>query len=1150
MGRNGECPSEARLSDWLTGRVSEDDWEILSVHIEFCDSCQASLKHIPEDRDTIGRELRRGAVSTQGKDTDSVQVNEDTGTVTPGTRYQTEEKTDSLIDRHVGQYRVMEKIGQGGMGTVYRAVHLKLQKTVALKVLPPSALMDSESVDRFEREMLAIGCLDHVNIVGAHDAGEADGIHYLVMEFIDGEDLSSLVQTQGRLSPRSACRLIRQAACGLEYVHQQGLIHRDIKPSNLMLTAGPAKRVVKVLDLGLARLQSHPGVPATEELTSTGQVMGTIDFMAPEQALDTRAADERSDIYSLGITLFYLLTGSVPFKGETPMRKLLSHREAPRPVLSEVRRRIPPSVDRLFVRMAAVEVGDRFQSMTEVIQAIDECLNEIASSRGIDGGETDSRARSDTATLIATDPERALNDSGSYTEMNPDVSRIGWLHRLTGKTRRRIGAASAGFVAIAVIAVLIMREPGSSSHDARFTESSRTNFSNSSQPGPTGLKLSTRPGPSDNVIRGLVTLPAKLPGLYRWQIETTAPRGAVSCVAFSPDDRLIACSTDAGCLRVYDAVTLELKMLQDQRSSSQCVCWSPDGRQLATGDFDGNVQVWSVDGSSGSVLGRHGGSGVNSVAWSPDGKLIASAGYDQTVRLWSIDGNSGPVFRDHESEVLWVAWQPGTSVLASSGRNGHVQIRDISTGNGQVIRTEGSRFAWTIDGDLIVASDTDVRLWSARDGLKTLAAINGAEKQVVSSPDGQRFACTRSTGGCYVVDRTGGAVFEFGGSQNLRCCDWSHDGQRIVTAGLECAINVWDRNGVLIQSQQGTSGHAGQETPLAWSPDGSQLLTGGDDHLLRLWNSRGEATVISPHGDEKRSFPLSVSWNPDSNILSSVAPQPDLCVLWSLDQKSQQKLDAAYRVRWSSQGQLAGFSRSGPKVWDDSGKVLTTFNELAGEKPLDLTWSPDGRQLGFLVGSGPVQIWTNDGQKIRELSARGSTLSWSPAGDWIAVWGGFSYVRLITPDGKPGSLLNPGGGQFIAGAAWSPNGEQVVVSTIGDRLSRWNLAGKQQDQLAGSLLKATGLDWSRTGGRIAAANGTHRVVVWDAKSGQPLWSAVTLPNASSVTFTPSGQIRFCESVDIEQQLVYVAETAEGQRELLTPSEFQASTGLPLMEGDQ
>ena len=437
------------------------------------------------------------------------------------------------------------------------------------------------------------------------------------------------------------------------------------------------------------------------------------------------------------------------------------------------------------------------------------------------------------------------------------------------------------------------------------------------------------------------------------------------------------------------------------------MCWSPDGRQLATGDFDGNVHVWSVDGRSGSVLGRHGSSGVNSVAWSPDGNFIASAGYDQTVRLWSVDGNSGPVFRDHESEVLWVAWQPGTSVLASSGRNGHVQIRDISTGNGQVIRTEGGRFAWTNDRDLIVASETDVRLWSARDGLKTLAAISGAEKQVVSSPDGQRFACTRSTGGCYVVDRTDGALFEFGGNRNLRCCDWSHDGQRIVTAGHECAINVWDSSGVLVQSQHGTSGIAGQETPLAWSPDGSRLLTGGDDHLLRLWDSRGEATVISPHGDGKRNFPRSVSWNPESNVVASVAPQPDGCVLWSFDQKSRRISDAAHRVSWSSQGKLAGFSQSGPKVWDASGEVLATFDELAGLKPLDLAWSPDGRQLGFLAGSGPVQIWTSDGQKIRELNARGSALSWSPAGDWIAVWGGFSYVRLITPDGKPGSLLNP-----------------------------------------------------------------------------------------------------------------------------------------------
>jgi serine/threonine protein kinase len=223
-------------------------------------------------------------------------------------REQRQRNLASALPQQLGPYQLFEELGHGAMGTVYRALHVKLKRVVALKVLSAARLGDPGAADRFAREMEAIGKLDHVNIVRATDAGEAEGFPFLVMEFLNGLDLAQLVKRRGALPLADACEVIRQAALGLQHAHEHHLVHRDVKPSNLLLT--PEGRV-KVLDLGLALLPREP--QAREALTEVGQVMGTFDFMAPEQAADVRNVDIRADIYSLGCTLYYLMVGQPPF---------------------------------------------------------------------------------------------------------------------------------------------------------------------------------------------------------------------------------------------------------------------------------------------------------------------------------------------------------------------------------------------------------------------------------------------------------------------------------------------------------------------------------------------------------------------------------------------------------------------------------------------------------------------------------------------------------------------------------------------------------------------------------------------------------------------------------------------------------------------
>ena len=233
------------------------------------------------------------------------------------------------------------------MGAVYKARHEHLNKIVAVKILPAKSLQDAGAVARFRREMKAVGQMQHPNIVAAFDAGEANGTHFLVMEYVDGSDLSALVKEHGPIPVQQAIEYIRQAASGLAYAHAQGLVHRDIKPANLLVDK---KGSVRILDMGLARFDDPMG--AGEGLTQSGQVMGTVDFMAPEQAFDTRQADTKADVYSLGCTIYRLLTGQSLFSGETLVQKLLAHREQSIPGLRKVCPDAPPALDALYQRMA------------------------------------------------------------------------------------------------------------------------------------------------------------------------------------------------------------------------------------------------------------------------------------------------------------------------------------------------------------------------------------------------------------------------------------------------------------------------------------------------------------------------------------------------------------------------------------------------------------------------------------------------------------------------------------------------------------------------------------------------------------------------------------------------------------------------------
>jgi serine/threonine protein kinase len=346
-------PSLERLAAFDRGRLSPTDWEEVERHLTTCDVCCQQLESLPDD---MLLQLMRAA-ACPARDTPSRR--DDSTGVSIGAGAEAEVPPE-LIGHP--RYRVLEFLGAGGMGTVFKAQHLLMDRTVALKVIHNSLMARPEAVERFRLEVKAAARLAHPNIVTAHDAEQVGDVHFLVMEYVEGSNLDRVVAARGPLPVELACHLVQQAAQGLQHAHERGMIHRDIKPGNLLLTSDGQ---VKVTDFGLARLTS-----TADRQTPFGVLVGTPDYIAPEQARNARQADIRADIYSLGCTLHYLLAGRPPFEGESLTEKLLAHQTQSPGALSDARADVAPELAAVVRRMLAKDPADRYQTPGEVAQTL------------------------------------------------------------------------------------------------------------------------------------------------------------------------------------------------------------------------------------------------------------------------------------------------------------------------------------------------------------------------------------------------------------------------------------------------------------------------------------------------------------------------------------------------------------------------------------------------------------------------------------------------------------------------------------------------------------------------------------------------------------------------------------------------------------
>ncbi len=361
------CPSDDTLHQLLLDSRSVTDSAELLQHVQRCAECRTRIDNWGENTRLSEVLNRIPHFTSTGSSAD--QVADTSGINGPGRPQGPETVTYHQPPlRRLGNYDLLHRIGKGGGGEVYEAFHTKLCCKVAIKILNPDYVAHEHARRRFLREMESIGGLAHPHIVTARDAGDIDGTLYLAMELVDGPDLESLARRVSPMSIPDACELIRQASLGLQHIFENGLVHRDLKPSNLLLSPTG----VKITDLGLALLGSSQD--SDERLTGTCVIMGTGDYMAPEQAEGARNLDIRADLYSLGCTLFRLISGCPPYAGVgngSAMKKLMAHVRQPIPDISRLRPETPPELQELLERLLAKDRSDRFRAPQELAGALE-----------------------------------------------------------------------------------------------------------------------------------------------------------------------------------------------------------------------------------------------------------------------------------------------------------------------------------------------------------------------------------------------------------------------------------------------------------------------------------------------------------------------------------------------------------------------------------------------------------------------------------------------------------------------------------------------------------------------------------------------------------------------------------------------------------
>jgi serine/threonine protein kinase len=666
---------------------------------------------------------------------------------------------DVVLDRKVTSewpevpgYKVVGKLGQGGMGHVYKATQERLNRLVALKIIRKESMsQDPRAVRRFQREAQAAAQLSHPNIIVIYDFNQSGNTYYIAMEYIEGVDLHQLVQDYGPLPMDLASDLILQSASGLHHAHEAGMVHRDIKPSNMMIALPKSeganrprvpgetglrallqKSIIKILDMGTALLAQSVDTESAK-WTQHGTLMGTPDYLAPEQAMDSHAVDIRADLYSLGCTFYYLLTGKAPFGQYPLMKKLMMHQSVlPKPV-REFRPDVSPQIEMVVHRLMAKRPEDRFQTPAELMEALTthqlhvETVDSIGLSSYVlhrpprpaspSQEPVPGRRSDENGTVEKKSPEVVTPGDASASEKLQTIASLkggnGWIVSLAFGPDRNTLASGTLHGDICLWEFSKGKSSNKAAFQARATELHSLTFSADNR------KLASGSGGLDGSIR-IWDLCQSAPQVERTLVGHGAP---VESIAFSPDSGLLASGSSDKTVRLWDLSETgrtqpgERAVFKGHADTVKSVGFSPDGKTVVSGSQDGTVRLWRKGGlwsrdMVAIISGEWG--AVQSVAFAPEGNTLAFACLDQTVQLWDVTGDKPKpiaVLMGHSGVVRSVQFSPTEKTLTSVCDSGRIILWDLQSSSKlrdwQLPRMSICSIAFTFDARYLAAGSND-----------------------------------------------------------------------------------------------------------------------------------------------------------------------------------------------------------------------------------------------------------------------------------------------------------------------------------------------------------------------------------------------------------------------------------------------------------